>query len=98
MSPITPRTSTWLTLARVDEDDGPSACKSSVGKVTVEKPDFDEVLKRITNDEQYGDDGGDSDVDGDEYDIHHDCIVGESDKSNHTCYDMDAKETKGKSI
>ena len=97
-SPTTASTSTCSTLTRVDKDDGPSACESSVGKVTAEEEDFDEVLKRITNEEQYGGDGGDSDVGGDEYDIHRDCIVSESDESNYVHDDMDAKDTKGKSI
>lgn len=74
-SPSTASISTCSTLMRVDKDDVPSACELSVGKVTAEEKDCDEFLKRITNDEQYDGDGGDSDVDGDEYDIHRNFIV-----------------------
>ena len=97
-SPSTSSISTCSTLTRVDKDDGQNVCKSSVGKVTAEEEDFDEVLRRITNDEQYGGNGGYSDVDGDEYDIHRDCIVSESDESNSVHDDMNANDTKGKSI
>ena len=94
----TARTSPCSTLTPSFKDDEPSTCESSKERGTAGGEDFDGVLKRIINDERYSGDGGDSDVDGDEYDIHRDCIVSESDKSNSAHDDVDAKDTKGKSI
>jgi len=50
------------------------------------------------NEEENGGDGGESDVDGDEFDIHHDSLVIDSEESDDKCVEVDDKDKKGRSI
>ena len=50
------------------------------------------------NEEENGGDGGESDVEGDEFDIHHDSLVIDSEESDDKCVEVDDKDKKGRSI
>ena len=93
-----PSAASSSTLTREVEDEGISCQESSVGKVTEEEEDAKITIHNFIDEEQYGGDGGESDVDGDEFDIHHDSLVTHSEESNDKFVEVDDKDKKGRSI
>ena len=75
-----PSAGSSLTLTREGENEGTSCQESSAGQVTTEEEDWNITSMRYMNEEENGGDGGESDVDGDEFDIHHDSLVIDSEE------------------
>ena len=59
---------------------------------------MDETIKKFIDEEEHGGDGGENDVDGNKFHIHHDCLVINSEDSNIKYVEIDNNDEKERSI